>query len=441
VDIVGYNDRDNEKIVLYKVNQSDRTLIQVANFDDGNMSGEVYGFCLYRSPNNGKYYAIASSTSSQMRQWELIDAGNGTIDGIERRTWQNGTGDQTEGLVADDENAKLYAANEGQGIYKYNADPDNANPTGDLIAPTGVNGLLPDVEGITLYYAANGEGYLIASSQGSDDFRVYDRREPHNFITTFAVNRANNTDGIDVTNVSMGSMFPEGMFAAHSGSRAIRLCDYADTGLNVDISYWNPRRSDQALSVFMAFFNAISTVDGIDLDWATHSEVSNWEWIVYRKEGGESAFQEIARLPGAGTTNATTYYHYSDTNVDPGKIYYYRIASEDFDGTVYNYPQVAKSTLTPSVTMFALYPNYPNPFNNQTTIRFDIGESANTIVDIFDVSGRRVRRLVEGELKPGSYNYNWNGQDEHHNDVSSGVYLVTLSSKNYFRAIKLVLSR
>jgi hypothetical protein len=199
--------------------------------------------------------------------------------------------------------------------------------------------------------------------------------------------------------------------------------------------------SDIALPVFMAFFNATSTADGINLDWATHSEVSNWEWIVYRKEGGKSAFQEIARLPGAGTTNTTAYYHYSDINVDPGKIYYYRIASEDFDGTVHNYPQVTKSTLISSVTSFALYPNYPNPFNNQTTIRFDIGESANTIVDIFDVSGRRVRRLVEGELKPGSYNYNWNGQDEHHNDVSSGVYLVTLSSKNYFRAIKLVLSR
>ena len=113
----------------------------------------------------------------------------------------------------------------------------------------------------------------------------------------------------------------------------------------------------------------------------------------------------------------------------------------DFDGTVHNYPRVARSTLTSSVTNFALYPNYPNPFNNQTTIRFDIGESANTIVDIVDVSGRQVRRLVKAELKPGSYNYNWNGQDEHHNNVSSGVYLVTLSSGNYFRTIKLILSR
>lgn len=205
--------------------------------------------------------------------------------------------------------------------------------------------------------------------------------------------------------------------------------------------WYNVLESDIALPVFMAFFNATSTTDGINLDWATYSEVSNWEWIVYRCEGENGAFQEITRLPGAGTTNTTTYYHYSDVNIDPQKSYYYRIANVDFDGTVHNYPRVARSTLTSSVTNFALYPNYPNPFNNQTTIRFDIGESANTIVDIVDVSGRQVRRLVKAELKPGSYNYNWNGQDEHHNNVSSGVYLVTLSSGNYFRTIKLILSR
>jgi 3-phytase len=241
VDIVGYNDRDNSTVVLYKVDPSDRTLVQVANFDAGHWPNEIYGFCLYRSPNNGKHYAIGCGESSQMRQWELVDAGNGTIDGIEKRTWQNGTGDLTEGLVADDETAKLYAANEGLGIYKYDADPDDPNPAGQLIAPTGSNGLTPDVEGITLYYAANGEGYLIASSQGSDNFKVYERKEPHDFVTTFTVHDAGDSDGIDVTNVGLGSMFPDGLFAAHNGSRAIRLCDYADIGLSVDNTYWNPR--------------------------------------------------------------------------------------------------------------------------------------------------------------------------------------------------------
>jgi 3-phytase len=251
VDIVGYNDRDNSKIVLFKIDQTNRTLIQVANFDAGNWPHEIYGFCLYRSPNNGKYYAIASGTSSQIRQWELVDAGNGTIVGIEKRTWvnDNGSGDLTEGLVADDETAKLYAANEGEGIYEYDADPDIPNPVGQLIAPTGSNGLTQDVEGIAIYYAANGQGYLLASSQGSDDFKVYERQEPHNFVKTFSAHSTKTTDGIDVTNVSLGSAFPQGIFTAHNGSAAIQLCNFADLGLDVDTSYWNPRNNTSTGSI------------------------------------------------------------------------------------------------------------------------------------------------------------------------------------------------
>lgn len=199
--------------------------------------------------------------------------------------------------------------------------------------------------------------------------------------------------------------------------------------------------SDIALPVFLAFFNAASNVDKINLNWATHSEVANYEWIVYRREEGEGAFHEITRMPGAGSTNTITYYHYTDTDVDAGLTYYYRLATVDFDGTIHEYPEMVHSTLGSPVTEFALYPNYPNPFNNQTTIHFEICEQANTVVDIYDISGRRVRRLVEDELMPGSYNYGWNGRDEYDNEVSSGVYALTLSSGNYFRAIRIVLSR
>ncbi len=217
-DIVGYNDRDNGTIVFYKVDPVTRQLSYVSNFGDGGMTGNNYGFCLYRSPNTGKYYSIASSNSTQMKQWELVDNGNGTIGGILKRTWNNGNGDITEGLVADDETGQLYCANEGEGIYKYDADPLVSNPTGVLVAGTGQNGLTQDVEGITIYYAANGEGYLMASSQGNSTFKVYERKEPHNFVKTIDVVNAGSTDGIDVTNVNLGSGFPEGIFVVHNGS-------------------------------------------------------------------------------------------------------------------------------------------------------------------------------------------------------------------------------
>jgi 3-phytase len=255
VDIVGYNDRENEEIVFYKVDPSSRQLSPAGNFDAGNWPSELYGFCLYLSPNTGKYYAIGCGKSSQMRQWELLDNGDGTIGGIEKRTWTNGPGDKTEGMVADDETAKLYAANEGYGVYKYDADPDDPNPGGELIAPTGSNGLTADVEGVTIYYDANGEGYLVFSSQGSDNFKVYQRKPPHNFVKTFSVNGAGGSDGIDVANLNLGSGFPNGIFVLHNDSsspKEVLVCDYAGLGLNINTGYWNPRNNSGTTPIFVA---------------------------------------------------------------------------------------------------------------------------------------------------------------------------------------------
>lgn len=198
--------------------------------------------------------------------------------------------------------------------------------------------------------------------------------------------------------------------------------------------------SDIALPVFMAFFNATTDAERINLEWGTHSEVNNWEWIILRREGEQGEFHELARLPGSGTTNFFNRYTYTDERVQPETVYYYRLANVDFDGTIHYYPELVKSSLAP-ISTFALYPTYPNPFNAQTTVRFEIGEASRVQLDIFDVSGRRVRRLFAGSLQPGSYNYIWDGRDERNETVASGVYFLNFSAGNYFRAEKMVLSK
>ena len=247
-DIVGYNDRDNGTIVLYKVDINSRQLSFISNFNDGGMTGGNYGFCLYRSPFTGKFYAIASSNSTQMKQWELVDNGDGTIGGVFERTWDNGSGDITEGLVADDETAKLYCCNEGEGVYKYSAEPTDSTTPLNKVIVEGENGLQQDLEGITIYYAANGEGYIILSSQGNSTFKVYGRKSPHNFVKTIDVVGVGSTDGIDVANINFGSTFSQGIFLTHDGSGsapyAVTISKYQDLGLNVDTDYWNPRHNN-----------------------------------------------------------------------------------------------------------------------------------------------------------------------------------------------------
>ncbi|GEM_PF-6888906 len=69
-----------------------------------------------------------------------------------------------------------------------------------------------------------------------------------------------------------------------------------------------------------------------------------------------------------------------------------------------------------------LYPNYPNPFNQSTVIRFDNNRAQTVSLEIFDITGRKVRTLSKGFLPAGSYRFNWNGKDASGADVPSGVY-------------------
>lgn len=70
---------------------------------------------------------------------------------------------------------------------------------------------------------------------------------------------------------------------------------------------------------------------------------------------------------------------------------------------------------------FSLLQNYPNPFNPNTTIRFQIKDSRFTELKIYDVTGREVNKLVSEELKPGSYEVNFDASN-----LPSGVYFYRL---------------
>ncbi len=75
---------------------------------------------------------------------------------------------------------------------------------------------------------------------------------------------------------------------------------------------------------------------------------------------------------------------------------------------------------------FALDPNYPNPFNSSTTIRYRIAEPGRVRLEIFDVQGQRVKTLAAGDVGPGVYQVEWDGTDASGKPVATGVYLARL---------------
>jgi len=84
---------------------------------------------------------------------------------------------------------------------------------------------------------------------------------------------------------------------------------------------------------------------------------------------------------------------------------------------------------------------YPNPASNLANISFDISESGNYQLAVFDVEGRQVKSLLAAELKTGHFVFSWNGSNNAGAMVKNGVYFMKLSGVNKSFAAKVVLMR
>jgi len=83
---------------------------------------------------------------------------------------------------------------------------------------------------------------------------------------------------------------------------------------------------------------------------------------------------------------------------------------------------------------FKLYDAYPNPFNPFTKIKFDLPINSSVQLRIYDLSGKLIETLYDGNIISGSHEYNWNADK-----FNSGVYIFQLISKEYNSSKKLVL--
>lgn len=71
--------------------------------------------------------------------------------------------------------------------------------------------------------------------------------------------------------------------------------------------------------------------------------------------------------------------------------------------------------------------NYPNPFNPETTISFEIAQPGRTIAEVYNVKGQKVRVLLDEMLGTGSHSIVWDGRNDRNRKVSSGMYLYRVS--------------
>lgn len=220
VAIVAATNRTDKSIALYAADANGR----LRNVADGVIPtgmDDPYGLCMYRN-SAGEYFVFANDADSgAFKQWKLQAKGGKVGAAVVR---EFAVGSQAEGCAADDGNGRLYIAEEDVGLWRYSAEPNGGS---ERIAVDMVKGghLTDDAEGVAIFYGAGDQGYLIVSSQGSNDYNVYRRDGNNAFIGKFAIvaqkpgiDGTSDTDGIDVTSASLGSAFPRGVFIAQDGS-------------------------------------------------------------------------------------------------------------------------------------------------------------------------------------------------------------------------------
>jgi len=90
---------------------------------------------------------------------------------------------------------------------------------------------------------------------------------------------------------------------------------------------------------------------------------------------------------------------------------------------------------------FSLYANYPNPFNPNTTIKYQLPKTSHISIILYDIVGCCVRVLRDEKKEPGCYTIQWNGEDEFGNAVPSGTYFYRFKTDDFSQTRKLLLIR
>ncbi len=216
--------------------------------------------------------------------------------------------------------------------------------------------------------------------------------------------------------------------------------------------------SDQTLPVELAAFTVTAGDKDVVLNWVTESETENVGFKILRatREDGEytllSSYETNPDLEGQLTSNTRTEYTFEDQLVVNGATYWYKLVDVDIfgihteHGPLVATPQSAGSDVTTlsanAPKKFKLYPNFPNPFNPETTLQVDIPALDKLVpvqVTVYNALGQKVRTIFNGALAPGTHALKWRGIDDNGNHVPSGVYFAQIKAAQLHQVVKMIL--
>jgi len=216
---------------------------------------------------------------------------------------------------------------------------------------------------------------------------------------------------------------------------------------------------DFSLPVHLSSFTARAGDGIVTLQWITESEKDNAGFEILRAVAGDSSYLLLSSyihnpaLRGQLSTNTRTIYKFEDRLVANEVSYWYQLVDvevngkKNFHGPVTATPHAAGGEVTNSgmsnlPESFVLHPNFPNPFNPSTTLRFDIPQLSSNLPEVsltvFNTLGQRVRLLFQGHLPAGHYSLDWEGTDDKGIVMPGGSYYAVLKAGYLTRTVQMV---
>jgi len=191
---------------------------------------------------------------------------------------------------------------------------------------------------------------------------------------------------------------------------------YSDT---TDIT-WSG--DNDSIMVVLQFFGEGGDNDTLFFAYTVENEILNLNTII-----------NVCDLMGDGDYGGTSCYDFFSMFTGVGDL---QGAHLDFRVRMNNNDDLSFIEPIEIAQLIELLPNYPNPFNPETTIQFKVSEKIQETVSIqiFDVTGRLVETIINDRLTPGSFAWKWDASTQ-----TSGVYLVTLKTKGFTKSQKMLL--
>jgi hypothetical protein len=256
-----------------------------------------------------------------------------------------------------------------------------------------------------------------------DNFILYDKSNPADSIGVVEAV----LEGSDFTLTLERTMVSGTTYILKA--RQIWNCDYMRADSQREIYYESPN------ATMVQSYSATLGDRCVELAWRLSQADEGISFVISRSEDGGA----FAELDGFGVRREGLGFAYTDSKIEPERRYAYRVDCV-LDGTrtlLFESDPVE----TPAARL-VLDQNRPNPFNPSTTISFDLPSELAVSLEVYDISGRLVSRLIGGEmLGPGPHSIQWNGTDDRGTTVSSGVYIYRLLAGKSIVSRKMVMLR